>query len=99
MMNCLECQDLLQRRLDGESNIFSPALEQHLAECSFCGGLHACAQVLLDGLQALSIPQCPPNLTRRLTELVLADRRQRLRRRRLRLMFGGPLAASVLGMA
>lgn len=98
-MNCLEFQELLQRRLDGELIVFSPDVEQHVSDCSSCGGLQASAQALLDGLQALTPPQCPANLADRLTELVLQDRRQSLRRQRLHLVVTGSLAASVVGLA
>ena len=35
-MNCPECQELLQRRLDGEILANSPELERHLSECLAC---------------------------------------------------------------
>ena len=57
-MNCLECQDLLQRRLDGETVPGSAALEQHLAGCQSCRHTHAAGALLLEGLKEL--PPSPP---------------------------------------
>jgi predicted anti-sigma-YlaC factor YlaD len=34
-MNCPECQDLLQRKLDGET-VGGEALEFHLSQCATC---------------------------------------------------------------
>lgn len=98
-MKCPEYQELLQRRLDGEPIVYAADVEQHLAECSICSGLEASAQALLDGLQALAPPQCPPHLAQRITDAVLQDRRQALRRQRLHLVVTGSIAASVVGLA
>jgi hypothetical protein len=98
-MNCRECQDWLQRRLDGEVLAPPSALEQHLAECSSCRILHASGRVLRKGLKVFPAPVPPMNLSQRLAALVLEDRRTRRRRVRLRLAITAALAASVLVMA
>lgn len=98
-MNCLDCQDLLQRRLDGEAIAPTLELEQHVAECPDCRALHASAQILLDGLSALPAPASPHNFTQRLTGLVLEDRRLRLERNRRRWLVTAALAACLLVMA
>ena len=93
-MNCRDCEELLQRQLDGESLPTSADLEQHLAECGNCRGLFAAAQRLRQGLRAVARPTAPALFTERATARVLAARR-RHRVRRLAVA-GFALAASVL---
>ena len=56
-MNCLECQNLLQQRLDGDRIAESDALEQHLNQCAGCRDQHTASLRLLDGLKELPRPQ------------------------------------------
>ena len=93
-MNCRDCEELLQRQLDGESLPTSADLEQHLADCGNCRGLFAAAQRLRQGLRAVARPTAPALFTERATARVLAARR-RQRVRRLAVA-GFALAASVL---
>jgi hypothetical protein len=98
-MICLEYQDLLQNRLDGDAPISSPEIEIHLSQCPSCRTLHTSAEALLEGLKTLSPPTGPADFAQRLARAVLEDRRLRLRRVRLRLAVTAALAASVLIMA
>jgi hypothetical protein len=95
-MKCLEFQDLLQRRLDGEAVINSPAMRQHLAVCPSCRVLHASGQVLLGKLRTVPAPALAGDFSQRMTVMVLRDRRHR---KRLRLVATAALAASFLMMA
>jgi hypothetical protein len=90
-MNCHECQDWLQRRLDGELHL-PPDGEEHLARCPACRGEHHAAQLLLDALQEWQRPAPPAGLAKRIVSGALADRRVR----RLRLATMVALAASLL---
>jgi hypothetical protein len=92
-VNCLECQELLQRRLDGEA-VDRAALERHLASCPECRERHAAAALLLEGLAGLPRPQPAPDLADRTAARVLRDLRARRLRRRL--WVGLALAASLL---
>jgi hypothetical protein len=98
-MTCLEYQDLLQNRLDGDAPISYPGFELHLSQCPSCRTLHTSAEALLEGLKALPAPTVPPDFAQRLTRGVLEDRQFRLRPIRLRLAVTTVLAASVLIMA
>src|SRR5262249_29736068 len=80
-MKCPECDDLLQRRLDGEA-VLDPALEQHLADCAGCRDRQTAAVRLLDGLRLAKSPMPPARLADRLVGARLADRRWPLRWRR-----------------
>ena len=93
-MNCLECQEFLQRRLDGAPVPDRTALDRHLAACPECRERHAAAALLLDGLRHLPRPQPAPDLADRTAAGVLHD--HRARRLRLRLWAGFALAASLL---
>ena len=61
-MNCHECEELLQRRLDdarrgvrySEPRGSDPDLERHLAECQACRQTHAAAGLLLESLESLA---------------------------------------------
>jgi hypothetical protein len=92
-MNCLECQDLLQRRLDGLPVPDRAALDRHLAACPECRERHAAVAVLEEGLRALPRPQAPADLAGRTAALVLQDR---ARRRRRRVWVAVALAAGLL---
>jgi hypothetical protein len=94
-MKCLECQELLQRRLDGES-IASAALEQHLLECASCREQHLAVARLLEGLKELPSPQTPAGLPHSLTATILRDRRQRRDKLRRQVFLTAALAASVM---
>src|SRR5271166_2631567 len=58
-MNCPECLELLQRRLDRVPIAPDTALEQHLAQCPLCRERHLAARRLLDALQGAP-PSVPP---------------------------------------
>src|SRR5437588_5872959 len=94
-MNCSECQELLQRYLDGTPLEDAAPFDQHVAACPECREWHAAAQRLTAGLRLLVAPAVPPGLTARIVSGVLAARhaRQRLRRQ---LTVGAALAASLL---
>jgi predicted anti-sigma-YlaC factor YlaD len=98
-MNCLECRDWLQRRLDGEVLSSLPALEGHLASCSACRQQHQAAQILLDGMRGLSKPSAHPDLERRIVLRVLADRQSRRENFRRRVWTTAALAACLMLMA
>ncbi|MCI0463847.1 MAG: zf-HC2 domain-containing protein [Gemmataceae bacterium] len=95
-MNCPECQELLQRRLDGEPLLDCAELQQHLAACSECRERHAAVARLEEGLRLLPRPTPPAELAQRTAEQVLRDRRVRIRRR---VWVGVAIAASVLLVA
>lgn len=94
-MNCPECQDLLQRRLDGEA-VADRDLEQHLAECPECRERHALAPRLLERIAARPRTSPPPDFAQRVVNRVLLERSLRWRRVALRLTVAGALAASLL---
>src|SRR2546423_1857059 len=71
-MNCPECQDLLQRRLDGAAPAPDAALERHLADCARCRERHQAARRLLEGLQALPQPVPPANFAAAILLMLLA---------------------------
>src|SRR5262245_29537086 len=91
-MNCLECQELLQRRLDGLAVADRAALERHLAACPECRSRHAAVAVLEEGLRTLPRAEPPADLAGRTAALLLLDRARRLRRR----WVGAAFAASLL---
>jgi anti-sigma factor RsiW len=97
-MNCLECQDWLQRRLDGESIHDEKALEQHLAACPSCREQHAAAAQLLHAVRHWPRPAPAPDLSHRLATAVLRDRQLRRGRMQRRLYITAGLAAAVLLM-
>jgi predicted anti-sigma-YlaC factor YlaD len=98
-MNCLECQEWLQRRLDGEALPSLSALEAHLASCSACRQQHQAAQVLLDGLRGMRKPLTNPELERRIVTRVLFDRQSRREKFRRRVWTTAALAACLMLMA
>lgn len=96
-MNCLECQEFLQRTLDGEL-IADAALEQHLAECQPCRERHIAARRLLEGLKAMPQAAPPPDLAARVVARVLHLRERRRVKLRRSLYVTAALAASILIM-
>src|SRR5437660_1054626 len=96
-MNCLECQELLQKRLDGVP-ITAEVLEQHLDQCATCREQHAAAARLLEGMQQLPKPKLPANFAQDLAARIVRDRQQRRDRMRRRIYVTMALAASVLLM-
>jgi hypothetical protein len=79
-MNCRECQDLVQRYLDGDPDVLGPALDRHLSVCPSCRMLHAAAQRLCEGLRFVPFSVPPRDLAPRIVVRVLRQRRQRRRR-------------------
>lgn len=94
-MNCRDCRDWLQRRLDARRLEPVDEVAEHLAECERCRGDVAAARVLLDGLE--SLPRVPPTRLRTasIAAAVAADRR-RLRRRSKQRWLAGSLAGSLV---
>jgi hypothetical protein len=95
-MNCLECQALLQQRLDGLPTLRTPEFDQHLALCAACRELDAAARLLDHGVRTLPRPIPADTLTTRIVQAALADRDLRRRRVRLRLTMTAALAASLI---
>lgn len=95
-MNCLECQALLQERLDGKPSLRTPELDQHLAQCADCRELFAAGRLLAEGLAALPRPAPADGLATRIVAAALRDREVRQRRVRLRIYVTAALAASIL---
>jgi hypothetical protein len=91
-MNCLECQEILQQRLDGRPVPDRAALERHLAGCAECRERHAAVAPLLEALRGVTPPEPAPDLAERTAARVLRDRLSRRRR----LWAGVALAASLL---
>jgi hypothetical protein len=96
-MQCHACQELVQRRLDGEEIV--PAeqadAEQHLHGCAACRALTAASRRLAAGLARLTPPGPPAGLAARVLAAYHAARRAR-RRARLGWAAVGALAASLL---
>jgi hypothetical protein len=94
-MNCPECQELVQRYLDGEPVSSDRGdFATHLVLCADCRDHYAAAQCLLDGLSVLSPSRPPADLLERICRHIMAERaRARLFRR---LLVGSALAASLL---
>jgi hypothetical protein len=93
-MNCPECQNLIQERLDGGDFLADAEVDRHLAECRECRQLQEAARRLEEGLRLLPVPFPPPGFADRMVQQVLVQRR-RHRTRRLALTVGS-LAAAVL---
>jgi hypothetical protein len=93
-MNCHECLNWLQRRLDGEPG--APELDDHLTHCPTCRGQHVGFQLLLDAFHESRRPMPSPGLAGRIVAHVLADRQARRNRLRVRLATTVALAASLL---
>jgi anti-sigma factor RsiW len=97
-MNCLESQELLQRRLDGAPPTPDRALEQHLAVCTACRERHAAARRLLEALKAIPQPIPPADLPSRIVATALRDRQRRRVRLRRSLYITAALAAAIVLM-
>src|SRR5262245_56198560 len=95
-MNCLECQEMLQERLDGHAPADSPDAEAHLAQCATCRDQHAAALRLLEGMKEMPKPTPPPGFAQALASTVINDRRQRRDKLRRRLFVTAALAASII---
>jgi hypothetical protein len=96
-MNCLECRELLQKRMDGET-ICAQTLEPHLSQCTTCREQYAAAQCLLAATKHLSHPKPATNFVQSMVAQVMQDRRQRQQKMRRRVFVTTALAASVLVM-
>jgi hypothetical protein len=97
-MNCLECQELLQERLDGQSVPDSQDLDAHLSHCANCRDQHAAALRLLEGLKEMPRPTPRPGFAQAIAATIINDRRQRRDKMRGRVLVTMALAASVLLM-
>ena len=95
-MNCLECQERVQKRLDGTVLSSSPDLDQHLSQCADCRELHGAAQQLQEGLRRLPKPKAAADFAKSLAAQIMHDRRQRQDKMRSRVILTASLAASVL---
>jgi hypothetical protein len=80
-MNCRDCHDLLQERLDGAAGD-PAALDRHLKECPECAALAAAADRLAGALPLLAPPAPPSYLAARIVQRVAQDRRARRHKRR-----------------
>ena len=98
-MECPECRQMLQRKLDGEPVVQTAELARHLHDCAACKELDAAGEHLLAGLRALPVPEIPEDFSRRMTVRVLDDRLARRRRLRVRMLITGALAACLMLMA
>ena len=96
-MNCLECQELLQKRLDGEA-LAPEVLDQHLSEGAACREQHAGVVRLLQGLNGMPKPMLAPGFAKSMAAQVMRDRRHRQEKVRRRVVLTLALAASVLLM-
>ena len=94
-MNCLDCQELIQRCLDGEP---TPSegddFATHLILCADCRDQYAAAQCLLDGLRVLPPCQPPAGLLERICRQVMVEQARVARFRRP--LVGSVVAASLL---
>jgi hypothetical protein len=94
-MDCMQYQQLLQQRFDGEPVSDGTEFEQHLAGCPTCRELHAAARQLEEGLRLLP-PVVPPHgLSERIAARVLEEQR-RSRSTRRRVLTGLAVAASLV---
>src|SRR4051794_8052927 len=80
-MSCRECQNLVQRLLDGERLEPSPELRGHLDHCTDCRRDFAAARTLLTGLRQL--PPAPGPTTPASRIVLAAERDREARRRRV----------------
>lgn len=94
-MNCVDCQELLQRRLDGGPPGDGADIHRHLAGCPDCRDWYAAARRLEAGLRLLPAATVPADLAGRVAGRVLAERRAR-RRRRAWVAAGVALAACLV---
>ena len=109
-MNCHDCEELLQRRLDDArrgvryseprgSGPISVDLDRHLAECQACRHTHAAAGLLLETIESMSTIAAPLDFAWKTTAAVLRDRIRRRQKMRERVLITAGLAASILLMA
>jgi hypothetical protein len=94
-MNCTEFHDLMQRRLDGEVASESGGIAAHAAGCPHCRAWLATLRRLETGLQSLTRPIPPAEMTEDIVAGVLADQRA-VRRRRFVVRSAVAIAAAVL---
>jgi anti-sigma factor RsiW len=92
-MNCPECLDFLQRRLDGVDDAVPADLERHLAGCADCRAWFAAADRLQEGLRCQAAPRVPAYLTDAIVRALVTHERRRRRRRWL--AAGAAVAAGV----
>jgi hypothetical protein len=78
-MNCSDCQEWVQRQLDGEPVPRSPELDAHVAQCEDCQALLLAADRLREGLRLLPAPNAPEWLLQRTTQAVLGQRSRVIR--------------------
>jgi hypothetical protein len=96
-MNCRECQEWIQRALDGEAFAAEQlVLDAHVAICASCRDLRARSKQLLNGLHALNSPAPPADLPLRIGRAVMAQVRLRLVFRRAALVSAA--AASIVAI-
>jgi hypothetical protein len=95
-MNCSDCQEHLQARLDGAADRAGD-LEAHLARCPECRRLYSAAGRLQAVLHQSASPVPPPELGQRIAVAVGRDQRHRRRLARgLYLAGAAALAASLV---
>ena len=95
-MNCLECLEQLQERLDGRATPDAPDVEAHLSHCANCREQHQAAQRLLEGLKEMPRPTVRLGFAQELAATVINERRQRRDKMRRRVFVTMALAASIL---
>lgn len=94
-MNCVRAHELLQQSLDG-TWIESPEWLEHVRDCGDCRALASAARCLQAGLRHIAAPLPSPDLSTRIVEQVLRERRTARRRTQRRWAVGLALAASLL---
>jgi anti-sigma factor RsiW len=97
-MNCHDCRQQLQARLDGEA-VPADEIAAHLAACAECRALEAAAGRLQAALRLLPAPAPPAGLVPRIVSEISEDWRRRRRRRSAFAAAGMALAASLLLIA
>ena len=95
-MNCRDCQELVQRLLDGEPVLETPAVRAHLDQCASCRADFAAARMLLAGVGNLPRVEPPVTFAARMMGEIERDRQIRRRRSMWRWYATIALAASLL---
>src|SRR3712207_4296263 len=95
-MNCRECQDRIQRFLDGDAAADGPEVRAHREGCAACRQEWAAARRLLEGLGQLPRSRPPVLLAPKVVAAALLDRQVRRRRLVYRWYATATLAASLL---